>query len=86
MSDVAAVTKAMTRNPLKFAGVPQTGKPISAVSGPKFTILWEHLEEILLFNNFFSDCRYGLTEIAGVDIDGGSNKKASIRWQDSARR
>ena len=29
------------RKPLKFAGVPQTTKPISAVSGPKFTILWE---------------------------------------------
>jgi len=25
--------------PVKFAGVPQTGKPISAVSGPKFAIL-----------------------------------------------
>ena len=30
---------AKTRNPLKFAGVPQTGKPISAARGPKFTIL-----------------------------------------------
>ena len=30
---------AKTRNQLKFAGVPQTGQPISAVSGPKFTIL-----------------------------------------------
>jgi len=27
-------------------------KPISAV-GPKFTILWGHVEEILLFNKFF---------------------------------
>jgi len=43
---------------LKFAGVPQTGKPISATSGPKFTILSGHVEEILLLNNFFSDCRY----------------------------
>ena len=25
-----------TPNPLKFAGVPQTPEPISAVSGPKF--------------------------------------------------
>ena len=41
-----------TRNPFKFAGVPQTGKPISAVSGPKFAILWGHVE-ILLFNKFF---------------------------------
>jgi len=30
---------AKTRNPLKFAGMPQTPEPISAVSGPKFTIL-----------------------------------------------
>jgi len=30
---------AKTRNPLKLAGVSQTPKPISAVSGPKFTIL-----------------------------------------------
>jgi len=27
------------RNPLKFAGVPQTRQQISAVSGPKFTML-----------------------------------------------
>ena len=27
------------RNPLKFAGVPQTNEMISAASGPKFTIL-----------------------------------------------
>ena len=30
---------AKTRNPLKFAGVPQTNETISASSGPKFTIL-----------------------------------------------
>ena len=30
---------AKTQNPLKFAGVPQSPEPISAVSGPKFTIL-----------------------------------------------
>ena len=30
---------AKTRNPLKFVGVPQTNETISAVSGPKFTIL-----------------------------------------------
>ena len=44
---------AKTRNPLKIAGVPQTGKPISAVSRPKFTILRRYVEEILLFNSFF---------------------------------
>ena len=45
---------AKTRNPLKFAGVPQTNETISAASGPKFTILWRHVEEILLLNKFFS--------------------------------
>ena len=30
---------AKTRNPLKFAGMPQTNEKISAASGPKFTIL-----------------------------------------------
>ena len=29
---------AKTRNPLKFAGVPQTREPISAASGQKFAI------------------------------------------------
>jgi len=46
------------RKPLKFVGVPQTRQQISALSRPKFTILWDHLEEILLFNKFFADCRY----------------------------
>jgi len=44
---------AKTRNPLKFAGVPQINETISAASGPKFTILRGHVEEILLLNNFF---------------------------------
>jgi len=43
---------AKTRNPLKFAGVPQTRQQISAASGPKFTILWGHVEEILLHKFF----------------------------------
>jgi len=32
--------KGKKQNQLKFAGVPQTGKPISAIGGPKFAILW----------------------------------------------
>jgi len=44
---------AKTRNPLKFAGVLQTGKLISAASEPKFTILSGYVEEVLLFNKFF---------------------------------
>ena len=49
---------AKTQNPLKFVGVPQTPEPISAVSGPKFTILSGHVEEVLLLNKFFPDCGY----------------------------
>ena len=49
---------AKTRNPLKFAGMPQTTGSISAASGPKFTILCGHLDDILLLNKFYSDCRY----------------------------
>ena len=44
--------EAKTRNPLKFVGVPETRQLISAIIGPKFAILWQHLEEILLFNSF----------------------------------
>jgi len=44
---------AKTRNPLKFAGVPQIGQSISAASRPKFTILWGHVDDILLLNKFF---------------------------------
>ena len=44
---------AKMRNQLKCGGVPQSNETISAVSGPKFTILWGHLEDILLLHNFF---------------------------------
>jgi len=47
-----------TRKPLKLAWVPRTRQQISAVSEPKFTILSNHVEAILLFNKFFSDCQY----------------------------
>jgi len=42
---------AKTRKPLKVAGVPQTPETISDAS--EFTILWGHVEEILLLNKFF---------------------------------
>jgi len=42
-----------TRNTLKFAGVSKTRQQISAVNRPKFTILWRHVEDILLFTKFF---------------------------------
>jgi len=44
-------------NAAKFARVPQTPEPISAANGPKFIVLGRHLEDLLLLNNFFSDCR-----------------------------
>ena len=47
-----------TPQSLKFGGVPQTTGWILAVSRQKFTILWGHVEDILLLNKFFSDCRY----------------------------
>ena len=49
---------AETRNALKFAWVSQTRQQISAASKLKFAILYDHVGEILLFNKFFSDCRY----------------------------
>jgi len=38
---------------MKCGGVPKSNETISAASGLKFTILWGHLEDILLLNNFF---------------------------------
>jgi len=52
VSDVCS-NEGKTRNPLKFAGVPQTPEQIWVTSGPKFTILWGHMEEILLLNKLF---------------------------------
>ena len=51
-------TRVPCSNPLKLLGFPQTNERISAASGPKFTILWGHVGEILLLIKFFSDCRY----------------------------
>ena len=50
--------EAKTRKPLKLAGVSQTNKTISDASGPKFTILWGHVEEILLLKRICADCQY----------------------------
>jgi len=57
---------AKTRKPLKLAGVPQTTGTISAASGPKFVILWRHLEVILRLNTFFPtvDTYLGCEDIA----------------------
>jgi len=52
-SRVPCSNDAKTQNPLKLSGVPQTNETISAASGPKFTILCGHVQEILLLNKFF---------------------------------
>jgi len=49
-----AVTLPRRETRWNSAGVPQTNETISAASKPKFTIFWEHVEEILLPNKFFS--------------------------------
>jgi len=41
--------------------VPQTPEPISAVSGPKFTILSGRVEEVLLLKKFFPIVDMSLT-------------------------
>jgi len=52
-AEVPYSNTAKTGNSLKLAGVPQTTGPISAACGLKFTILWGHLQEILVLNKFF---------------------------------
>jgi len=51
---VACSNAAKTRKPLKFAGMPQTLKPISAASGPKFAIC-EHMWRTYCCITRFSD-------------------------------
>jgi len=50
LSDIAAVTKPRYETRWNLLGAPNY-EPISAASGP-------YVGEILLFNKFFSDCRY----------------------------
>jgi len=45
--------EAKTQNRLKFAGVPQSHQPISAVNGPNFTILRGRMEKMLVLNKCF---------------------------------
>jgi len=51
-------SNAAKTKPVEITWGAQTNETISAASGPKFTILWGHVGEILLLNKFFSDCRY----------------------------
>jgi len=47
---VPCSNSAKPQYPLKYDGVPQTRQSILAISGPKFTILWGHVKEVLLLN------------------------------------
>ena len=49
---------AKTRNPLKFAGVPQTTGWISAVSRPSSPYCGDMWRTYRCLTSFFSDCRY----------------------------
>ena len=44
---------AKTRKQFKFGRMLQTNKTISAASGPKFTILWGHVEKYCCLTSFF---------------------------------
>jgi len=48
---------AKTRNPLKFAGVPQLANRSQLLVG-RSSPYYEDVEEVLLLNKFFSDCRH----------------------------
>jgi len=48
-----AVTLPRRETHWNLQGVPQTTGSISAATGPKFPILWAHVEDILLLNKFF---------------------------------
>jgi len=50
--ECCAVTLQRRESRWNYLGCPQTTGLISAASGPKFTILWRHVEEILLLNKF----------------------------------
>jgi len=47
------LTRSVCLGTVLLSHVPQTPETISAASGPKFTILWAYVEEILLLNKFF---------------------------------
>jgi len=64
---------AKMQKPLKLAGLPQTTGSISAASRLKLTILWGHLEEILLLNKFFS--------IVDMCFSWKDKARQSLRWR-----
>jgi len=52
-TEVPCSNAAKMRNQLKLAGMPQTTGPISAASGPKFTILWGIWRRYCFLTSFF---------------------------------
>ena len=57
---LAAVIKPRRENRWNLLGCPKPANRCQLLVASKFAILllWGHLEEILLFNKFFSDCPY----------------------------
>jgi len=53
-----AVTLPRREGRWNLEGCPKLVNRSQPLVGPKFTILWGHVEDILLLNKFFSDCRY----------------------------
>jgi len=53
-SDVGAVTKLSRETRWNLLGCPKFANGSQLLVGRKFTVLWGHVEEILLFNKFFS--------------------------------
>jgi len=65
----------LTQLPPRFSG-----HVISAVSGPKFAILWVHVEDVSLFNKVFAIVDKCLIMSASATQDG---HKMSCDWQAS---
>jgi len=57
-SDAGSATKPRHKNMLKFAGVPQTFLPVSAISGPSSPYCEDMWRRYWCLTSFFSDCRY----------------------------
>jgi len=49
----AVQSRCKDAKPVEMCRVPQTPERISAICGPKFTILRGHVDKVLLLNNFF---------------------------------
>ena len=60
----ACTNAAKARNPLKFAGVPQTTRLISAARGGRSSPYYEGMwRTYCCLTSLFSDCRYSLTNL-----------------------